>query len=439
MDATQLVIWRSELSERTRETNRRSYVTDVFRRQSKPRPGSIAIAFQQDDDGSLVAVGLGIASRPTGVADGKVRTRFDSWCPLEPPVGLDEINHLITGGTQVHVPEPLDTTMFQGSAREAILRAVAQLRPEVAEWLSGLSDEAFVEEEFRQIRDEARDAIILAADIADVDLPPDAFRHVDYAPDTDSLLDIVVSAAYVSDLEEDLIPQELRRFDEKSEVSQVSASCSVFTDHDDGHKLVVFNVNKKPFEIELGVDLVYWDKTNDTFTLIQYKRLERVSADPSASRFKHDWVYLREQELRKQLKLMPIFSSPATKSADWRLTPSPFWFKFVNGDAGRDNDKLVLTGMYVPAEYLRVAVDDSSLRSGPKGGFRLGYANTKYVTKQTFVELLRRGLIGTDSEHSRDLHVVIRDLSKTGRQTLIAVKEKWVREAATAESQKLPF
>jgi hypothetical protein len=438
VDATQLVIWQSELSEQTREANRRSYVTDVFRRQSKPRPGSIAIAFQLDEDGSFEAVGLGIARAPIGVADGKVRTRFDSWYSLEPPVRLAELNDVLADGTVVQVPEPLATITYHGSHRETVLRALAQLRTDVAEWLSGLLDVTFIEPEYRQARDEARDAIILAADIADVDLPPDAFRHVDYDPDTDSLLDIVVNSAYVSDLEEDLIPQELRRFDENCEVSQVSASCSVFTDQDDGYQLLVFNVNKKPFEIELGVDLVYWDKTNDTFTLIQYKRLEKAEAHSSASRFKHDWVYLREQELRKQLKLMPAFSVLPTNSADWRLIYSPFWFKFVNGDAGRDDDKLVLTGMYIPAEYLRVAVDDGSLRTGPKGGFRLGYANTKYVTKQTFIELLRRGLIGTDSEHSKDLHAVIRDLSKTGRQTLIAIKEKWVRETVV-DGQHLPF
>lgn len=432
MDATKIAVWRPELSEQTREANRRSYVTDVFRGKSKPDTGSIAIGFQPNEDETLQAIGLGIASTPTGIADGKVRTRFDSWYSIEPPVDLSELNDLIARqgapGVQIHAPEALFATTYSGTSGQAIIHALTTIRPDVAHWVSGLSGDTYIPPDIRQARNEARDAIVLAADVAKIDLPEDAFRHVDFASDTDSLLEIVVNSGYVSDLEEDLIPEDLRRFDGNAEVQRVAASVSIFTDQRDGYQLTVFNVNKKPFEIELGVDLVYWDKTNDAFTLVQYKRLEQVATN--SGRYKNDWVYRRESELRKQLALMPSISVEPRDSRDWRMSESPFWFKFVKGDAGRADDELVLRGMYVPAEYLRLAIDDETLRTGPNGGFRLGYSNARYVTRQTFVELLRRGLIGTDSAHSKDLHKVLADLGKTGRQTLIAVKEKWVREAS---------
>ena len=52
------------------------------------------------------------------------------------------------------------------------------------------------------------------------------------------------------------------------------------------YELIVFNVNKKPLEVALGVDLVYFDTIHNVFTLVQYKRLDQESA-PLGSR---DWI-----------------------------------------------------------------------------------------------------------------------------------------------------
>lgn len=433
MDATEVGVWRSDLSDRTLEANPRTYVLGVFRKGSIPHPGSVCIAFQDGEDGTLLAVGLGIAGRPQGVADRRVRTKFGSWLSLTEPIALAELEKELdrratSARFEFTVPSELDVSRYTKGDREQVVQALVALRPNVAYWLESLSGDVHIPPELRPLRDEGRDAIALAADLAGIELPEDTFRHVGSTADTDSLLEVVVNSAYVADLEEDLLPEDLRRFDGKADLERISASTSVFTDPVNGYQLAVFNVNKKAFEIELGVDLVYWDKTNDTFSLVQYKRLEKAATD--AGTHAYDWVYTRESELKKQLALMPTLAGQSTMSRDWRLTPSPFWFKFVNGDAGRDDDNIVLKGMYVPAEYLRLAVEDGAFRTGDRGGFRLGHSNTRYLTRSPFVELLRRGLIGTDSVRSKDLHTVIADLSRTGRQTLVAVKDKWVSESA---------
>ncbi|WHP18936.1 hypothetical protein [Cellulomonas sp. ES6] len=433
MDATEVGVWRSDLSERTLEANPRTYVLGVFRKGSIPRPGSVCIAFQDGEDGTLCAVGLGIAGKPQGVADRRVRTKFSSWHSLVEPIPLADLEEEVarratSASFEFTVPPELDVSRYTKSGREQVMRALVALRPNLAYWLESLSDDVDLPPEHRLLRDEGRDAIALAADLAGIELPEDAFRHVSSTADTDSLLEVVVNSAYVADLEEDLLPEDLRRFDGRADLERISASASLFTDPVSGYQLAVFNVNKKAFETELGVDLVYWDKTNDTFSLIQYKRLERAATDRATHTY--DWVYTRESELKKQLALMPTLANQSVMSRDWRLTPSPFWFKFVNGDAGRDDDNIVLKGMYVPAEYLRLAVEDGTFRTGERGGFRLGHSNTRYLTRAPFVELLRRGLIGTDSVHSKHLHAVIADLSRTGRQTLVAVKDKWVSESA---------
>ncbi|KQM82405.1 hypothetical protein ASE68_03155 [Agromyces sp. Leaf222] len=240
----------------------------------------------------------------------------------------------------------------------------------------------------------------------------------------------VVKNAHLADNEEDLIPEELRRFEKGTITQMVAGHVARFQGR--GYELLVFNVNKKPLEVALGVDLVYWDTVNNVFTLVQYKRLE---AEESPGRAK-EWVYKNEGEIRRQLKLMVTPTGEAVNASDWRMT-SPYWFKFVRRDAARFYDARLLKGIYVPADYLRLAIDDDSLRTGPKNGFRITYDNVKRITRATFSELIRRGLIGTREAQSADLARIIDDLGASGRSAIVAVKAKWQESDETEIVQNL--
>ena len=253
-------------------------------------------------------------------------------------------------------------------------------------------------------RVEARDAVGLAGIIAGVPVLGSQLRSV--PTDDETLLQSVLVNAHRSDTEEDLLPDELRRFDGFAKRTMYSASTAVFRSHDT--QLTVFNVNKKAFEVVLGVDLVYWDTINDVFTLVQYKRMER---GPAVAGNSDVWIYSRENELRDQLTLMPALDLRPENSADWRMTGSPFWFKFVRSDAATVQDDRLLGGMYVAAEYLRLALDDGSLKTGPRGGFRVTFQNTRHLDRDSFVHLVKSGLIGTMAAQTADLHRVVADLT----------------------------
>ena len=234
-------------------------------------------------------------------------------------------------------------------------------------------------------------------------------------------MESVLAHAHRADLEEDLLPEELRRFDGLTEPQMYSASTAVF--RTGPIQLTVFNVNKKAFEVALGVDLIYWDVTHDVFTLVQYKRMERQS-DPNGGPGR--WVYRRRSEIAGQLSQMPQLMNRPELSRDWRMTQSPFWFKFVQGDAAKEQDLHLLRGMYVPADYLRLAMEDGSLMTGPHEGFRIDYDNVRYLDRGAFVRLVQQGLIGTASKESADLHEVIADLTSKGRSVVLAVKTRWM-------------
>jgi hypothetical protein len=110
-----------------------------------------------------------------------------------------------------------------------------------------------------------------------------------------------------------------------------------------------------------------------------------------------------------------------TSSGDWRLAASPFWFKFVKAEDFVAGDSWVLRGMYVPADFLRAALKEDGLRDGPRRGFAITYDNTKYITRQPFVELVRHGLVGTTKLESRRVVNIIAELAALD-EVVVAVK-----------------
>jgi hypothetical protein len=406
------------------------YLTDIFRKGTKPKYGSVVLATGAplDHPGPSSIVAIGRARAPSGVSQGKVRVRLEPWA-LVTPLDLEVLNQrLIERGFPDRAfdePSPLRAVLLTPRLGDAVLQILKEHDPSVVTWLQRPWRPATsVDADEAQVIAETQDAIRVAAELADISLPTGALEPEQDTSSASTLMRKIVDSAHLFDLEEDLIPEDLRRFDGELTPTMLSGSVAMFRSKD--YQLTVFNVNKKLVEVHLGIDLIYWDVTNDVFTLLQYKRLER---EPSARGTVAQWIYTRKSEIEKQLRLMPSTAVPPGTSTEWRMTQTPFWFKFVRGDAGRVQDGKLLKGMYIPADYLRLAVADGSLMTGPKAGFRVSYSNAKYITRGIFVDLVKRGLIGTTSVQSKDLHAVVEDLTKDGRSVVVAMKSKWQRSA----------
>jgi hypothetical protein len=223
----------------------------------------------------------------------------------------------------------------------------------------------------------------------------------------------------VADNEDDILAEDLRRFDPRGLLQMRSSSIAGFTDDD--FALTITNVNRKPLEKALGVDLIYYDELAHIFTLVQYKRMTARPAgrDTGSQR----WAYTSQTELDEQLQRMDIGLNEPVNSQDWRIVPSPFWFKFVREQDFSPADPFVLKGMYVPADYLRKAISDGSLRTGPRTGFEVTYANTRYLPREVFVALVRRGFAGTTKAGSEAVLEVAQDRAQV-REVVLAMKTR---------------
>lgn len=422
--------------------NRISYlsaekISEAFDKESTPTVGSLCAIVREGDEelgpGEFL-IGLAVTRGVAGIASGTLRATLSPILRLLSPLDLGQLREQAVSIPSM--PQHFYARRLDGPTARALLEYLRQFDPTVDPWLDSVFREPRTfNDDVQQSRVEARDAVLLASQIAEVPLPADAFSEPPSVEEKETLLDTVLNAGYERDMEEELLPLDIQRFDGKLIANQRAASLAVFEDRDGQRKLLVMSVNKKPIEEELGVDLLYWDQAHDAFTFVQYKRLERVdSGDGSGT---YEWAYRRKNEIEKQLGLMPRGREIPKSAADWRAFETPFWFKFVRGDAGRKLDGQTLKGMYVSVDWIRLAMTDSTFKVGPREGFRVTYRNAKYLGRKAFTQLISRGFVGTASTRSKAFRKAMEKLG-SDRELIIAIRTEWQEDTESESAAAFP-
>lgn len=370
--------------------HKRDRVTDVVYRRRRLQVGSILVGIRPDSDILYAKVVMvGVVRRVQENATGKDRVTIGQ------PMGFDPIPlyGLVSdlSGTlrewlarKDSLPQPLAPVKLPAQLAEVLLEAMAGKIQKLKAWLNSLKiATATVSGENGQRLRESRDAVSLAGDFSTVPVPDNPYE-ADKGVVADAPFGARFDSSYVVKYEDDIIAEDLRRF--MPDVTQSMEGLGAARFVADGVALTVVSVNKKPLERVLGVDLLYYDEIEDSFVLVQYKRMGH-SGDY--------WAYKDKARIERHLNRMDLGHHLPAGSQDWRLNPSPFWFKFVNPNDFVSEELMVIKGMYVPAEYLRLALADGSLQTGPGRGFEVTWTNTRHLTRETFVELVRRGFVGT--------------------------------------------
>ncbi|RNL60665.1 hypothetical protein EFK50_20360 [Nocardioides marmoriginsengisoli] len=383
-------------------------MTDIFNIDQIPSANDLLIGVVHEGEQQVVAVAR--LDSAAGISTSRMRASINPILHIQ-PVPLDALGktpadsrRLATAlDTQPLRPRPLDNA----TGRE-ILAALERGAPELSNWLEALdaSETEVVGDEGQRLREE-RDAVQLGLELADPRLPESepAVQVPTFAVNTATSF---LNPELFEDNEDDLLFADLRRFDTNGVLTATSGSTSRYSDGE--FTVLIANVNRKPVEHLMGVDLLYWDQTAESFTLLQYKRLMRVAkaeADDAPQR----WRYTRRNDLVEQLeKMSKLKVAPPVDSTDWRFVTSPFWFKFVRGDAFKPNDREVLKGLYVPAEYLRIGIEENAF-TGPNGGFALHGGNARYINRGPFIHLVSRQFTGSTRATSEQIADLIRQNS----------------------------
>lgn len=399
---------------------RRTTTTEIFNRDGAPRVGDLLIGYLANNGGQVIA--LGNVASIQGVSTGRLRatirprlhlTSMSVSTLMSRTSEPDTDSETFLGAKALH-PQWLDSRLSN-----EILRELTERFEEVGPWLDALkaAGNRISDDNAVRLREE-RDAIQTGINLAGVQMEDDAFTN--QVPGPFAGATELLNPSLFSDNEDDLLFADLRRFDPEGVLEENSASTSLYRSND--VELLIANVNRKPLEHELGVDLLYWDLTANSYTLLQYKRLTKAgSAGEDDDR---QWRYTRRQELEDQLsKMGTLLLSEPVDAADWRIVGNPFWFKFVRTNAFQPNDRRVLKGMYVPAAYLRLGVATDAFR-GPNGGFSLGFDNVRYLTREPFIELVQRHYTGSTRSSSKEIARLIQDLAPENDIVLVAKNQR---------------
>lgn len=254
---------------------------------------------------------------------------------------------------------------------------------------------------------EERDATHLALRIAGIEVDPD-----DWWNDTASTY--LSSLAYAP-RESALLGHDSTRFGDFELSSGTRPDWQEFTDGQ--VSLRIANVDKTPLEETLGVDLIYRHLDADTFVLVQYKRMLKMSKG---------WTYQVDAQFLEELDRMSradVGDNRKSKAGPgtWRLNPGACWFKLVTPPDRFDlTSRKLLPGLYLPLEYAEeLLADDCTL--GPRGGRRFRWDDIdRYVTSGMFTQLVREGWIGSRGLQTKALQKLIDSFLGQDRAVVLA-------------------
>lgn len=375
------------------------YRTAITASNHQTPVGSIVFCSSYYFGSSFVIEAIGKVVHRQAVSTNRMRVRIEPIFLLTQPIGADPLgerigSHLARTLDEMWMEEPIGPKRLTERATRELISAVRSISAEADYYLSQLAQEPPELDDLDKSRlVEERDAFTSALRVSALSRQVIASLAPAEGLERGAPFGLAISSDLLIDNEDDLIAADLRRFDEEAQLSELGGSVVRVTDRE--LKLTVMNVNRKPLEHVFGVDLVYYDHIANKAIAVQYKRLDRVKCfDPLGP--DTELAYLKKSELLKQLALMRPHSTAAVASADeLRFTTSPNFFKFVQQQEFDPDSRALLKGMYIPDEYLRLGIAEDKFNTGPRNGFRITYNNSKYLTSDIFIDLVRRCWIGT--------------------------------------------
>jgi len=183
-------------------------------------------------------------------------------------------------------------------------------------------------------------------------------------------------------------------------------------------KLEVIYANKNDLEKTLGVDLIYYNETYNSFVLLQYKIMKQNSIGD-------DFYYRPDDQLRIELKRMDDFlanhpSINPAKHTDYRLCSEGFLLKLVPNRGLQPASGELIKGMYLTKRYVDFLLDGNGPK-GNRGGSLITFKNSpRYLTNVEFAQMVNRGWIGTAGTTSEILRAVVQEFYETGKALILA-------------------
>lgn len=178
-------------------------------------------------------------------------------------------------------------------------------------------------------------------------------------------------------------------------------------------RLWVYVSNRRASETALGMDLIYYHENNESFALVQYKRMDEGS---------DGWGWRPDSHIEDQLAAMRVVDEECMKHADdsMRLVPTPSLVKLCKAGGIQSDSSDLIKGMYFTRPHFEKMM---ATCTGPRGGTRINYKNVpRYLNNTMFTELLRDGWLGSSRTGSDYVKQLIAKLERGDRSLAVGVQ-----------------
>ncbi len=399
----------------------RKHFSDVISRDFKiPQEG---IAFISFDDTSIKCI---MGYRKSGrVATHIDRLSFKNPIILSEPLVIEDIHDNLPVKLKSHFIRQLESHIsnFSEKVEKGFLDFIQKVRPEIYDKIGQLK--LRLRRQIPEYKTKSAEIIAQEKDAVDSIFKMFHFEESDIPTwsSNDSSAPFLKGYNHLTVREDPMVNHDSQVFGDWSKIGQYSQGAVEF--EKENQKITIMNVNRQPLEKTMGVDLLIYHHTFQSYIFIQYKRMTKEK-DIYVYRLT-DSSYLSELKRMKDFKsILNTYSSESLKN--YRLNNELFYFKLCPARIENLNTNRMVSGMYVPLELWEILLKDNST-NGPKGGKLLSFNNTgRYFNNSQFINLSQNGWIGSKIDNVETITNIILDSVNSEKSLIIAEYEDIVKE-----------
>jgi hypothetical protein len=225
--------------------------------------------------------------------------------------------------------------------------------------------------------------------------------------------------------EDDVISNDLHQLPGYTLISEAITGVVEFENRE-GEKLIVINAKRKPQEKAMGVDLNNFHRNYEAFTFVQYKMMDQKSK-VSNEQYYNPKQKSHGEELARMEHLQTLLdeAKQVNDYKDYRFSLSSIYFKLCKKIEMKKADSSIVAGAYIPLKQWKMLLSDPSTK-GDKNGIQMGYhtINNRYLGTATFVDLIKKGFIGTQKGNLLKIAAFIESAVKEGHSVIYAIDNR---------------
>ena len=379
--------------------------------------------FASFEDGLITHIARGRLGASAGT--GLVRLNMNELQPIARPIKFDEL----MAGIDSRIRRHLKRYLAKGGipppkTLEEFVRRMFELDPAISDRLAGfLSKEPAA---WSRLSSEAqfnlalqKESLALALKLADIQ--PDELAKWDLSEEPQQSFLEGLPGTYAR--EDTMLLRDfsmLPGFDAIDETTHYGTKVFEST-RDPPTRVTIIMANRQPLEQQTGADLIYFNETYRSFTMVQYKAMERGHNGPEF-RWRPGDQFTKEIERMEQFLALLGTIPSGTSPQGFRFSQNPFFLKFCSRVIFNPDQHDLVSGIYLPLELWK-RLHHSGRLKGEKGGNVLTFANVgRRINNTEFINLVRGSWVGTSIEQSMVLANVIRQVLASGRTVTFAFR-----------------